>query len=165
MGKITVFNHVTVDGYYASADGGIDWFKSIAPDDEFNAYTHSSASAKSTLIYGRTTYEMMHAFWPTDEAIKMDPQMAKAVNGSQKLVFSTTLRSVEEEPHWKNIQLRSEIDADELRRLKASTDMTILGSGSIAAAREAWPDRRLHADPGARRARRRQIDVRRRVGD
>ncbi len=41
MGRISVFNHVTLDGFFAGPHGEIDWFKFITPDDQWNAYTHS----------------------------------------------------------------------------------------------------------------------------
>lgn len=131
MGKISVFNHVSVDGFFAGPKGEIDWFKAIKPDPEWEEYTHSQAGTNSTLIFGRTTYEMMKSFWPTQAALDMDPGMARSVNHSPKLVFSKTLENVEEGPNWKNTRLRREIDPDEIRELKKNEDMTILGSGTI----------------------------------
>jgi len=34
MRKITVFNHATVDGFFAGPNGEIDWFKVIKKDEE-----------------------------------------------------------------------------------------------------------------------------------
>jgi dihydrofolate reductase len=131
MKKITVFNHVTVDGFFAGPNGEIDWFKVIKKDDEWDAYTHRQAQPGNTLIFGHTTYEMMKSYWPTPDAIKSDPGMAKAVDESPKIVFSKTLESVEEGPHWKNIRLFHEIKPEDIRKLKEKQDMTILGSGTI----------------------------------
>lgn len=131
MGTIGVFEHVTVDGFFAGPNGEIDWFKAIKKDDDFEAYTHQQASSDSTLLFGRTTYEMMKSFWPTPDAIKSDPDMANAVNKSPKIVFSKTLQSVEEGPNWQNVKLRREIDRDEILELKKKGDVTILGSGTI----------------------------------
>ena len=36
MNKITVFNFVSMDGYFAGPRGEIDWFKSMKPDREFD---------------------------------------------------------------------------------------------------------------------------------
>src|SRR2546422_9314236 len=104
MKKISVFDHVSIDGFFAGPNGEIDWFKSIEKDDDFEAFTHESAKSESTLVFGRTTYEMMKGFWPTPEAIKMDPDMAKVMDESPKIVFSKTLQRVEEGPNWKNIR-------------------------------------------------------------
>lgn len=133
MGRLTAFEHVTVDGFFAGPHGEIDWFKSIRKSDDYDAYTHEQAGSRSTLIFGRTTYEMMKSYWPTPEAIKSDPRMAEVVNESPKLVFSRTLRSVEEGPNWKNIELVHELDPADIRKRKekAGIDFTILGSGSL----------------------------------
>ena len=134
MRKITVFNHVTVDGFFAGPHGEIDWFKVIKKDDEWDKYTHQqSAKLGNTLIFGHTTYEMMKSYWPTPDAIKNDPGMARVVNNSPKIVFSKTLQKVEEGHNWKNIKLFHEIKLEEIIKLKEQEgeDFTILGSGSI----------------------------------
>ena len=134
MRKISVFNHVTIDGFFAGPHGEIDWFKVIKKDDEWEKYTHEqSARSGNTLIFGHTTYEMMKGYWPTPDAIRNDPDMARVVNNSPKMVFSKTLQNVEEEPNWKNIKLFHEIKPEEIIKLKKqdSEDFTILGSGSI----------------------------------
>jgi dihydrofolate reductase len=129
--KISVFNHVTVDGFFAGAHGEIDWFKVIKKDDEYEAYTHQQSRSDGALVFGRTTYEMMKSYWPTPDAIKNDPGMANVVNNSPKIVFSRTLKKVEEKGRWKNIELLHKIEPEEILRLKQERDLTILGSGTI----------------------------------
>lgn len=133
MGSVTAFEHVTLDGFFAGPRGEIDWFKAIRKDPGYEAYTHQQSQSGNTLIFGRTTYEMMKSYWPTPEAIKTDPQMAKVVNQSPKLVFSRTLRKVEEGPNWKNVELVHDVDPADIRKRKreAKGEFTILGSGSI----------------------------------
>jgi len=134
MRKTSVFIHVTVDGFFAGPNGEIDWFKVIKKDDEWDKYTHDQSSRSgNTLIFGHTTYEMMKTYWPTADAIKNDPIMARVVNNSPKIVFSKTLQSVEEGKNWKNIRLFNEIRREEIVNLKEQEgkDFTILGSGTI----------------------------------
>ncbi len=134
MRKISVFIHVTVDGFFAGPNGEIDWFKVIRKADEWEKYTHEqSARSGNTLIFGHTTYEMMKSYWPTPDAIKNDPGMAGVVNNSPKIVFSKTLQNAEEGPNWKNIKLFHEIKTEEITRLKEQEgeNFTILGSGSL----------------------------------
>ena len=134
MRKISVFNHMTVDGFFAGPNGEIDWFKVLRKDDEWEKYTHEqSAGPGNTLIFGHTTYEMMKSYWPTPDAIKNDPDMARVVNNSPKIVFSKTLKYVEDKPNWKNIRLFHEINPEEIIKLKEheGEDFTILGSGTI----------------------------------
>ena len=134
MGKISVFDYMTIDGFFAGPQGEIDWFKFIKKDDEYDEYTHKqTARSGNTLIFGHKTYEMMKSYWPTSDAIKNDPNMAGVVNNSLKIVFSKTLQNVEEGPNWKNIKLFHEINPEEIIKLKKQKgkDFTILGSGSI----------------------------------
>lgn len=131
MRIISVFNHVSVDGYFAGPKGEIDWFKVIEKDDEYDTYTHGQSKSGNALLFGRTTYEMMKSYWPTPDAIRNDPGMAGVMNDSPKIVFSKRLGSVEEGPNWKNLKLLREVERDEILALKERSDITILGSGSI----------------------------------
>ncbi len=133
MRNIHVFNYVTLDGFFAGPRGEIDWFKNIRRDDELDEYSHSQSRAGGTLIFGRTTYEMMKAYWPTKEAITLDPEMAKTMDESQKIVFSKTLSNVSESPTWKNVRLFHDITREGILDLKKheKNDFVILGSGSV----------------------------------
>jgi dihydrofolate reductase len=133
MGTISVFDHVTVDGFFAGPRGEIDWFKAIAKDDEYEEYTHSAAQSGATLVFGRKTYEMMKSYWPTPAAIASDPGMARVLNDSPKIVFSKTLRDVKDEPNWKNVTVLRDIEPADITRRKKQDDagFTILGSGTI----------------------------------
>lgn len=128
---MSVFNHVSIDGFFAGPNGELDWFYSLPHDEEWYEYTHSQAGTSNTLVFGCTTFDMMKSFWPTDEAIKLDPVMADSVNNSPKIVFSKTLHNADEESVWKNITLYSEINPDEISQLKKKSEIIILGSGSI----------------------------------
>ena len=127
MGTLGVFDFVTLDGFFAGPRGEIDWFKGIPKDVAFEAYTHGQSKSGSTLMFGRTTYEMMKSYWPTPEAIKSDPQMADVMNNNPKIVFSRTLTRLD----WKNIKLLREIGRDAILDLKKKSDITVLGSGTI----------------------------------
>ena len=132
MGRLTSFTYVSVDGDYAGPHGDIDWFKDIPKDADFDAWSHSETKAASTLVFGRTTYEMMKSWWPTPQAMQADPHMAKVVNESPKIVFSRTLGEAQEAPHWKNVTVVRDIDAKDVRkRMDRADSLTILGSGSV----------------------------------
>jgi dihydrofolate reductase len=131
MKKISVFNHVTVDGIFAGPNGEIDWFQAIH-DDEWNRYAQEHADySRNTLMFGHTTYEMMKSWWSSPAAMQMDPQMADVMNNSPKIVYSRRLEEVEDEPNWKNTRVFPNIDPGEIRNLKQKEDITILGSGTI----------------------------------
>ncbi|CAN5438043.1 dihydrofolate reductase family protein [soil metagenome] len=133
MGKISVFNHVSIDGFFAGPKGEIDWFKDINRDAAYEKYTQQQSQSKSTLLFGRTTYEMMRSFWPTEMAHQMAPEMADVMVNSPKIVFSKKIKSVKEEQRWKNISLISGINKKEIEKLKKNnkSSFTILGSGTI----------------------------------
>src|SRR5438034_3091804 len=128
MGRISAYMQVSLDGYFAGPNGEIDWFKNN-PDPEFESFSLERARGESTLLFGRTTYEMMASAWPSDEAHEDQPGMADVMAKSPKIVFSKSLREVDERPRWQNVELRRDIDADALRN--DDRDFTTLGSGSI----------------------------------
>jgi dihydrofolate reductase len=77
------------------------------------------------------TYEMMASFWPTPDAVKRDPVVAKGINNAEKIVFSRTL----EKATWNNTRIVRNDIVKEIKKMKdiPGKDMTILGSGSILA--------------------------------
>lgn len=127
MRRLTVFNLVTLDGYFAGQGGDISWHN---VDEEFQELANAASNSGDTLLFGRVTYELMAGFWPTPEAIKSDPIVAAGMNKAEKIVFSRTLDKAD----WNNTRLvKSEMVA-EVRKLKQGSgkDLTVLGSGSIA---------------------------------
>jgi len=133
MGTISTFTFISVDGFFAGPNGEIDWFKDIPKDKEFDALSGKGSQSGGALIFGHTTYEMMKSYWPGEDAIKSDPDMAKVMNNSKKIVFSKTLKSVEESANWKNVELFHGIDKEKITKLKEQEEngLTILGSGTI----------------------------------
>lgn len=133
MGKISVFDYVSIDGFFAGPEGEIDWFKDIKRDHAYDKYTRGQSQSKSTLMFGRKTYEMMKSFWPTTAAREMQPQMAAVMNESPKIVFSKSLKKEKDQPHWKNIQVIKNISKGVIKKLKEENKngLTILGSGTL----------------------------------
>jgi len=126
MRKLSVFNLVTLDGYFAGQDGDISWHN---VDEEFQELANAASNSGNTLLFGRVTYELMVSYWPTPEAIKNDPIVAAGMNKAEKIVFSRTLDRVD----WNNTRLVKSDMIAEIRKLKqqSGTDLTVLGSGSI----------------------------------
>ena len=129
MRKLVVFNHVTLDGYFVDANGGMSWAKTDNNDAEWNAFVAENASGGGVLVFGRITYELMASFWPTPFAIKTMPDVAEGMNRAQKVVFSRTL----DKASWSNTKLVKGDLAAEIRKMKQEPGegMAILGSGSI----------------------------------
>lgn len=127
MRRVVAFEQVTLDGYFADADGGMSW--AHRSDPEWDAFVADNATTGGVLLFGRVTYEMMASFWPTPMAFETAPVVAGRMNDLPKVVFSRTL----DEVSWKNTRLVKGDAAAAVRELKteAGPEMVILGSGSI----------------------------------
>lgn len=127
MRKVHVFDNVSLDGFFTDAAADMSW--AHKHDEEWNAFASGNASGTSVLLFGRVTYEMMAAFWPTPDAARMLPEVARGMNAAPKLVFSRTLDTVS----WQNTTLMKGDLVGAVRTLKTQPgpDLVILGSGSI----------------------------------
>lgn len=135
------FNWVTADGYFAAADGNLDW---VVPDEEQARAAAEDISAFDTVVFGRRTYELFERFWRhavVDEfGTLADPHhlgrrspehgaIAIALNRMTKLVFSRSMKDAT----WENSRVLGELDPREIEIMKAQPgkDLIIFGSGSI----------------------------------
>ena len=130
MRKIVMFNLVSVDGLFAGTKGEIDWHNY---DDEMGAHSVEQLKSLGALIFGRTTYELMASYWPTPDGVKSEPVVAGIMNTIPKIVFSETLKEVEDGPLWKNVIVFHEIKPEEIIKMKEQEggDIAIFGSGTI----------------------------------
>jgi len=121
---------VSLDGYFAGPKGDISWHNT---DEEFGKFADEQTAMFGTQIYGRITYQAMASYWPTADAIKNDPVVAKLMNTTPKIVFSKTLKNVKETENWKNIKLFKNINPEEIKKLKIQKgrDIVVFGSGTI----------------------------------
>jgi len=123
MRKIIVSNLASLDGFFESTDGKLDW---CITDEEFFAYAKELLNAADTLLFGAATYEHMAAYWPTAPADAIEEKM----NGLSKVVFSKVLQKVE----WNNSRLVAGDIEEEVRALKEQPgkDIVIFGSTKLA---------------------------------
>ena len=56
MRQLTVFNQVTLDGYFAGPNGDISWAHQNSNDAEWKAFTSDNAKGGGELVFGRITY-------------------------------------------------------------------------------------------------------------
>ncbi len=89
-----------------------------------------NASGGGELLFGRKTYQMMEAFWPTPLAAAQMPEVARGMNAARKYVASRTLT-----PTWTNTRRLEGDLLEAVRALKAGEGpgLALLGSGSVAA--------------------------------
>ena len=130
MRKLTVFNQISVDGYFKTPSGDIGWMhRQDDGDEEFKKFSTDNAVAGGVLVFGRKTYETMAGFWPTPAAAKQFPGIAEQMNRLPKVVFSKTL----DKPSWNNTTIVKDDPVAALKKMKSERGepMAILGSGSI----------------------------------
>ena len=129
MRRLTVFNQMSLDGFFVDAHGDMSWAHNTAKDAEWQAFVEGNARAGGVLLFGRITYELMAGYWPTPLAAQNNPVVAERMNNLPKVVFSRTL----EKASWNNTKLVKGDPATEIRKLKKEPgpDMVIMGSGTI----------------------------------
>lgn len=143
MRRIVMFNHVSADGFFASADGNLDW---VSSDPELDKASAGSLGQFDTMLLGRRTYEMFESFWPKaldDSGKSPDPHhpgasspqlhaIAVWINEQQKLVVSGSRRDVT----WNNSRILPGLEPGEIEALKnqAGRDIIVFGSGSVVSA-------------------------------
>lgn len=120
---------VSLDGYFCSSSGDMSFAHKPLDDVEWQEFVAGNAAGSGVLVFGRTTYDMMAAWWPTPAAVTTMPKVAEHMNAAPKIVVSRTLTSAD----WNNTTLVRTDLVGTFSRMKAETgpDLTILGSGSI----------------------------------
>ena len=121
MRKVVFAINITIDGYCGHETG-------IA-DDELHAYFTGLLREADIEIFGRNTYQLMYPYW---HEVAVDQSETEAVNEFArtydvipKIVFSTTLKSVE----WNNTTLLSSNLREEILKLKQQPGKSIFIGG------------------------------------
>ncbi len=131
MGNLTLFMHVSLDGFAAGINGEMDW---IHVDDEIFDYGAERIYATDTALYGRKTFQLMESYWPTaaDEPnpTKHVLEHSRWYKNAKKVVLSKTLQDKE----LANTLVIRESLVDAINHLKQSTEKEILVFGSPTAA-------------------------------
>lgn len=112
MRKLIAAINMTLDGF-------CDHTAMIA-DEELHQHYTAMLNNAGTLLYGRTTYQLMESFWPTivknPTGNKSMDDFAVAIENIPKIVFSNTLKNVE----WRNAKLATQGLKEEIFELKQS---------------------------------------------
>jgi dihydrofolate reductase len=129
MRRLTSFIQLSLDGYYCDSKGDMSFAHKPPTDTEWNEFVAGNARGGGMLLFGRVTYEMMAAWWPTPMAAQAMPEVAARMNEMPKIVFSRTLKSAD----WSNTTLVKSDLVGTVRRMKGEPgpDMATLGSGSV----------------------------------
>src|SRR5262245_41047465 len=126
MGKLIMWNVITLDGYF---DGEKNWdlsFHEIVWGQELEKLSLEQLNEAAFLVFGRVTYAGMAEYWKTEKG-----EIADFMNSLPKIVCSRTLASAE----WNNTTLIKENVADEIAKLKAKSNknLYVFGSADLSA--------------------------------
>jgi dihydrofolate reductase len=135
MGKLTVIDHLTLDGVMQAPGrpdedrrGGFEHGGWAVPygDAVMAEFMGKGMAAGGALLFGRRTYEDFAAVWPKREG---NP-ISALLNERQKYVASTTLN---EPLPWANSTLLQGDAGAAVARLKEDSgdDLAVLGSGQL----------------------------------
>jgi dihydrofolate reductase len=130
MAKLSVFNSVSLDGFFTDAHDDLSWAHAYGSDPEYGAWIGENAkSGGGVLLFGRKTYDMMVSYWPTPQAKKDNPVVADGMNAAPKIVFSRSM----DKATWANTKLLKGDLVAEVKKLKAApgADLVLMGSGQI----------------------------------
>ena len=125
MRKLIFAINITIDGY---AD-----HTSVIADDELHGYFTGLLRNADIEIFGRNTYNLMYPYWHdvamNQSETEVTNEFARTFDSIPKIVFSTTLKSVE----WNNTTLLRSNLQEEIVKLKQQPGKGIsIGSISIA---------------------------------
>lgn len=126
MAKITAFLFQSLDGFYKDENDAIAWHQH---GEEASAFSEQHLAQDTILLFGRRTFEMMQAFWPSAAAAQAYPRVAAAMNVAEKWVVSSSLN----ETNWQHSEILSLNAIEEIkkRKLNASKNITVLGSANL----------------------------------
>jgi dihydrofolate reductase len=130
--KVIFAINISIDGYCGHESG-------FAADDELHAHFTGLLRDSDVEILGRNTYHLMYPYWH-DVAVHQSEtkalnEFASAYDAIPKIVFSTTLKSVE----WNNATLLHSGLKEEILKLKQQPGKNIaVGSLNIASQVAQW---------------------------
>jgi dihydrofolate reductase len=133
MRKVVTDNLVSLDGYSSGPKDEIDWF---GFDEESLEWSRDLLRKAGSAVMGRRTYELFLKYWPTAEARKEEPALAKLLTDVPKLVFSRTLTS----STWENTRFVSRPVAEVVREEKQGSGGHILFLGSANLLTSLWKE-------------------------
>lgn len=107
MRRVIVSCMMSLDGFFEGPNRELDWH---VVDEELLAYAAGMLGSVDTILFGRTTYEHMAAYWPTAPS----GPIADKMNSLPKIVFSRTLS----EAAWGPVSLIPGDAVAEVARLK-----------------------------------------------
>lgn len=130
MSKVTYSMGMSLDGFIVGPDGRFDW---TMPDEETHRFSNEEVRGLGVHLLGRRLYQTM-LYWetadldPTRDAVEFE--FAEVWNPLPKIVFSTTLTSVQGNARLATRSLKEEI---ETLQADPTTGDIAIGGATLAA--------------------------------
>jgi dihydrofolate reductase len=131
MRNLILVVHISLDGFVANAEGGLDGFDA---GDENLQFVCSLTEGADAFLMGRISYQLLNDFWPTAAkragATTAEIDYSNWYNAAEKIVVSQTLP----DEHQHNIVIIRNNIVEEVSKIKHQPGKNILifGSPSIA---------------------------------
>jgi dihydrofolate reductase len=125
MRRLVMWNLVAIDGFFEGPKSwDLDWHEFVW-GEELEQLSLEQLKSADMLLFGRVTYQGMASHWPSATG-----EVADAMNGIPKVVFSRTLEKAE----WTNTRLVKADAQDEVAKLKQQSgkDLFIFGSADLS---------------------------------
>ncbi|RYG38350.1 MAG: reductase, partial [Chitinophagaceae bacterium] len=131
MRKIILQEWVTLDGFAADENGGMDFFTSPELNKESDHDIFLQMDNFDAILLGANTYKLFAGYWP--EANPSEELIADKLNATPKIVFSASLTAA---PwgKWNNATLISEDAIAHIRHLKQQPGKNMVMWGSLSLA-------------------------------
>lgn len=121
-----MWNVISLDGYFEGKNAWDLDFHNLAWGKELEDFILVQLRSADMLVFGASTYKGMEEYWTN--AGEEESEIAKIMNGIQKVVCSSTLKSAT----WKNTTIVKSA-VREIPKLKkdGSGNMFVFGSGKL----------------------------------
>jgi dihydrofolate reductase len=132
MRKLVSFIHLTLDGFAAGPKSEMDW---VIVNDEMFEIAGQQTNDADTALYGRVTYQLMQAYWPTaadkPSPSKHDIEHSAWYNKVEKVIISKSMHGQK----LPNTTIISDNLTDRINELKNKPGKNIIIFGSPSATR------------------------------
>ncbi len=119
MRSLIYFMHSSLDGFVAGTKGELNW---VTVNDEIFDFVSTMTAQADTALYGRVTYQMMEAYWPSagekPNASKHDKEHSVWYKNVSKVVLSKTIN----ESGLTNTRVISGNLVENINKLKQGSD-------------------------------------------
>ncbi|NRQ34007.1 dihydrofolate reductase [Nonomuraea sp. NN258] len=126
MRRLFLHINVSLDGYITTPAGDIDW---RFADEEFERHIDALLESIDGMVFGRTAFEQLAAYWPT-AGDEVSATQRRRMHELPKYVMSRTLRRT----RWHNSHVLGEDLAAGLLELKrqGGRDLALFAGGQAA---------------------------------